>query len=231
MDQLRSQFQKKFPSPYSINYGRVIKKTEHDKLLQFIKQNPNSKVSPYLLGNASTLNYAQANELNNLIDTSLQNTFEGKSVKHLLAQLEKAPNAAAGAPFHDFILKDTNGMAVDSRTYRGKYMLVVFWASWCGPCRAEHPELNALYSKYKDKGLQMIGVSIDKDVAKWKEAIVQDRLHWTNQVIEPSVYEGDLIQFYQIEGIPTSLLVDKEGKIVAFDLSPKQIESLVRKNK
>jgi thiol-disulfide isomerase/thioredoxin len=140
-------------------------------------------------------------------------------------------NHVKGAPFHDFILKDSNGVDVDSRTFRGKYALIVFWASWCGPCRAEHPKLNALYDKYKDHGLQIIGVSIDQDVSKWKEAIRKDELHWTTQVIEPAARAGELAQFYEINAIPTSLLIDKEGKIVQFDIGLNEVKSILRYNR
>jgi len=77
----------------------------------------------------------------------------------------------------------------------------------------------------------VVGVSIDQDISKWKEAIVKDGLNWTEQVVEPAVYSGDLIQFYEIKGIPTSVLIDKEGKIVQFDISVNQVKYLMRNNR
>jgi thiol-disulfide isomerase/thioredoxin len=142
----------------------------------------------------------------------------------------KPHKSEIGTSFHDFTLKDSNGVDVDSRSFRGKYTLIVFWASWCGPCRAENPALNALYARNRDS-LQLIGISIDNDTTKWKEAIVKDGLHWTQQVIDPSAYRSELIQFYQINGIPTRFLIDKEGKIIGVDLTPREIESELRNKK
>jgi hypothetical protein len=146
------------------------------KLSAFIKQYPKSKLSSYLVGNAQSLSFTQIRELNNLFDTALQNTYEVKNVKRLLKRLDRSANWAVGAPFHDAVLKDSGDREEDTRQFRGKYTLVVFWASWCGPCRAEHPDLNALYARYKARGFEMVGISLDEDRGKWIGAIEKDKL-------------------------------------------------------
>ena len=228
-DKLKSDFE---------NWLEVLKKSKisdeekrefyYQKLSTFIKKHPNNKVSTYLLGKASTLFYSQVNELNKMIDTSLTNSFEAKSVKNLLNQLDKSKNSAIGIPFHDFVLKDSSGREVDTKYFRGKYTLVVCWASWCKPCRVEHPELNRVYESYKDKGLEMVGVSFDKDKKSWTRAVLRDQLHWT-QVIDPNSFEGEMAKYYGIEAIPANFLLDKEGKIIGVGLTPKEIEEIVGK--
>jgi len=112
--------------------------------------------------------------------------------------------------------------------FRGKYMLVVLWASWCGPCRAEHPRLNAIYQKYKETNFKMIGVSLDKDKSKWMQAMIKDSLQWT-QLIDIKAFEGQLAEYYHIETIPTNFLVDQDGKILAVKLTTEELEDELKK--
>jgi thiol-disulfide isomerase/thioredoxin len=198
----------------------------YDKLYQFIRKHPKSKVSPYLLGKASPFFYSQVKELSTLIDPSLDKSFEQKSVDALLNQLDKSKNKVTGADFHDFIFHDSSGHEINTNQLRGKYTLIVCWASWCKPCRAEHPELNALYEKYKDKGLMMIGISIDKEKEKWTQALVKDKLQWT-QIIDTNASDGEFARYYDIEAIPMNFLLDENGKILGVGLSSKEIEELI----
>jgi len=200
----------------------------YQKLSGFIKKYPKNKVSIYLLSKASTLSYLQVKELNTLTDTSLNKTFEAKSVKSLLNQLEKSKNSFIGVVFQNFILRDSSGNEVDTKQFKGKYTLIVCWASWCKSCRTEHPDLNVLYKKYKDKGLEMVGVSFDKDTQKWKQAIAKDQLHWM-QTIDPRGFEGEIARFYDIDAIPGNFLLDKEGKIIGGGLTPEEIEAIIEK--
>lgn|GEM_PF-1218820 len=200
----------------------------YQKLSDFIRKYPKNKVSSYLLGKASTLSYLQVKELNYLIDSSLKTSFEAKSVKNLLNQLEKSKNSAIGVAFQNFILRDSSGNEVDTKQFKGKYTLIVCWASWCKSCRTEHPDLNVLYRKYKDKGFEMIGVSFDKDKQKWKQAIAKDLLQWT-QTIDPKAFEGEMAKYYDIEAIPANFLLDKEGKIIGGGLTPAEIEAMIVK--
>jgi peroxiredoxin len=197
-----------------------------DKLSKIVQENPKSKVSPYLVSMANHLYYNQVMELASLYDSSFNNSYEGKNVQRLLKRLDVSKNYAIGVDFKDFIMKNSSNKAVDTRQLRQKYTVIIFWASWCGPCRAEHPEINALYEKYRQKGLALIGVSVDTDKAKWITAIKKDKLHWP-QLSDLKGNDSEITNYYGLGtgiGIPFNLLVDKEGKIIEKDLEVKQLQ-------
>ena len=108
----------------------------------------------------------------------------------------------------------------------GKITIIDFWASWCGPCRQENPNVVALYNEYHSKGLNIIGVSLDTNAAKWKEAIAKDKLAWT-QISNLKGWEDPIAKQYQIEGIPATLLLDEKGMIIGKDLRGEQLEARV----
>jgi thiol-disulfide isomerase/thioredoxin len=201
----------------------------YEKLYDFIRKHPKNKVSPYLLGKASMLRYSQVSALNDLIDSSLYRTFEGKGVAKLLNSLDKTKNKSIGTAFLDVPLNDTSRTMVSTKDFRGKIILVDFWASWCKPCREANPGLKALYSNLKDKNFEIIGISWDMDWAKWKQAIIKDGLPWKQVVDEKGKY-GDLGSYYDLESIPYNILIDKEGKILGVNLSSKEIEEIVSKD-
>ena len=229
MNQLKMDFES---SLEKINKSKISdeekREAYYQHLFAFIKKHPKSKVSPYLLGKASSLFYSQVKQLNVFIDTSLNKTFEAKSVTRLLNQLDKSKNSAIGVAFNDVVLKDSSGHDVDTKQFRDKCTLIVFWASWCEPCRIEHPDLNNLYTKYKDKGFEMVGISLDKDKEKWKQAIIKDQLGWT-QIIDPNAFEGEIARYYGIEAIPDNFLLDKAGKIIGVSLTAKELEAAIEK--
>ncbi|MVM41703.1 redoxin domain-containing protein [Spirosoma sp. HMF3257] len=105
----------------------------------------------------------------------------------------------------------------------GKYTLVDFWASWCGPCRQESPTLVRLYTKYKGKGFAIVSVSIDTDKTRWENAIKKDGYTWEN-VSELDGYSGSTAALYTVTAIPNSFLLDKDGKIIAKNLRGKNLE-------
>ncbi len=127
------------------------------------------------------------------------------------------------------ILKDTSGKDIDTKDFSNKFVLIDFWASWCRPCRASNPELKILYDKYKEKGFGILGVSLDEDKKAWKKAIIQDGLRWT-QLNDEKSFEGDLPKYYGIGVVPQKILIDNQGKIIGFNLSTTEIESILRTN-
>jgi thiol-disulfide isomerase/thioredoxin len=107
---------------------------------------------------------------------------------------------------------------------KGKVVLLDFWASWCGPCRAENPNVVKLYNKYSTKGFSVFSVSLDNDVQAWKRAIKSDGLVWPYHVSDLKQWESPLVQLYKFEGIPFTVLLDKKGNIVAKNLRGKALE-------
>ena len=117
----------------------------------------------------------------------------------------------------NFTQNDVNGKSVSLASLRGKYVLVDFWASWCGPCRAENPNVVKTYSKFKDKNFTVLGVSLDQDKAKWVEAIKKDGLTWT-QLSDLKYWNNEVAVKFGIQSIPASFLVDPNGVVIGRDL-------------
>ena len=185
---------------------------------QFVKDNPASFVSMYLLstmvGDYKNQELAQA--FKGLTD-DYKKTFYGKMVA---GKIEAGAATALGKIAPDFTKPDVNGKPVSLSSLRGKYVLVDFWGSWCGPCRRSHPHLKEAYARYKSKGFEILGIacerkSPDDAIAAWKQAMEEDRIDWMQVINDVGIKEQDVTQLYGIEGFPTKLLLDKDGKIIA----------------
>lgn len=127
----------------------------------------------------------------------------------------------------DIALPSVSGDTIHLSSLKGKVVLLDFWASWCGPCRSSNKELTKLYPKYKSKGFEILGVSLDDDNSKWKMAIAKDKITWL-QVNEPGGWEAKTAMMWNISAIPTSFLIDKEGKLLAMDLTGKELEKALK---
>ena len=130
---------------------------------------------------------------------------------------------AIGKEAPDFTQNDTSGHAVTLSSFRGKYVLVDFWASWCGPCRKENPNVVAAYQKYHSKGFEILGVSLDQEAANWKKAIRSDNLGWIH-VSDLKYWENAVAVLYGVQGVPQNYLVDPQGKIIASSLRGADLE-------
>lgn len=125
--------------------------------------------------------------------------------------------AAVGKEAPEFALPDIKGKMVRLSSFKGKYVLLDFWASWCGPCRQESPNVVRAYNKYKGKNFDILSVSLDNDKAAWLKAIDKDGLTWTH-VSDLNAWESTVVRLYQVEGIPATFLLDPNGGVVARDL-------------
>jgi peroxiredoxin len=123
----------------------------------------------------------------------------------------------------DISLPDPEGNTKTLSSLRGKYVLLDFWAGWCGPCRFENPNVVRLYQKYKDKGFDVYSVSLDSDKKKWLSAIEADGMEWTH-VSDLKKWESAVIPLYHIDAIPMAFLLDKDGIIVAKDLRGEELQ-------
>ena len=141
-------------------------------------------------------------------------------------QSQKSGNLAVGALASDFSLTTPDGKTLALSSFKGKVVLVDFWASWCGPCRRENPNVVAMYKKYHPKGFEILSVSLDDNRDKWLKAIEADHLTW-NHVSDLKGWESTAAKLYGVTSIPFALLLDKEGKIVAKDLRGKELDAKI----
>lgn len=173
------------------------------------------------------------------LDSKLQATKIGKTIKTKLDGANKpaapAMPAAPAAPTSkwinksapDFSAKTPDGKVFSLKQALGKLTLIDFWASWCGPCRKENPNLVALYSEYHSKGLNIIGVSLDGNLDKWKQAISKDKITWF-QVSNLLEWNEPIAKRYEVDQIPTTFLLDSNGKIIATDIFGSELREKVK---
>ena len=128
----------------------------------------------------------------------------------------------------EFTLPDTSGKSVSLASFRGKYLLVDFWASWCGPCRNENPNVVKAYNQYRDKNFAILGVSLDQNKDAWKKAIRDDKLEWT-QVSDLKFWNSEPAALYNVTGIPYNFLIDPNGNIIAEDLRGPDLYTMLDK--
>ncbi|QQL48751.1 TlpA disulfide reductase family protein [Mucilaginibacter ginkgonis] len=197
---------------------QALQKEQEGILSSFIKSHPKSYISLLALTSLGgpSADPGVLEPLYNSLDPELRNTESGKQ---LHSAITGAKATAIGVTAPDFTQNDVDGKPVKLSSFRGKYVLIDFWASWCGPCRQENPNVVKAYNQYKTKNFTILGVSLDRPGARdaWVNAIKSDGLAWT-QVSDLKFWDNEAAALYKVQSIPQNFLLDPQGKIIAKNL-------------
>ncbi len=216
--------------------GRIPKKSadanaQRRKAIEgFVAKHTDSFVSIYALQNISTempfaIEADQIESLFKLLTPRIRNSVSGRE---LAKDIERSRATAIGSIAPDFAQKDTLGYDVKLSAFRGKYVLVDFWASWCKPCRVENPMLVKTFNSFKSRNFTIVGVSLDNNRKSWIKAINKDKLAWSH-VSDLKFWRNEVAQLYGVKTVPQNYLIDPTGKIIARNIRIDQLASELSK--
>jgi len=214
-------------------YSNIQKEME-DYMTKYPDQNPETYISLLLIQsqfNSPKFNLAEVKKTFNKLEASLKATKIGKDIEVKLKTIEnnnkiKPEAALIGKMAPDFSAKTPQGTLVSLRQSLGKITIIDFWASWCGPCRKENPNVVALYNELHEKGLNIVGVSLDENLSQWNEAIAKDKITWT-QVSNLKKWQDPIAKLYNVEQVPTTFILDASGIVIAKDLRGEELRAKI----
>lgn len=200
---------------------------------EFFNTNQNS---PALLPLLSLFDPTQQFDVYEMLVDHIVKGFDGAPTVNMVkanylnfkAKHDELAFLSPGKEALDFMQPKLDGKPLRLSDLRGKVVLLDFWASWCGPCRRENPNVVKIYEKYKDKGFTVMSISLDKDKNAWQEAIKRDNLSWPNHASDLKAWSNEAAQLYKVTGIPFTVLIDKEGKIIKTNVRGEELEQALK---
>jgi peroxiredoxin len=205
----------------------VLDIEQKNLVIDYTKSHPASLLSAFEIYSNFLYNFrlGQLDSVYQQLDPATRASYFGRQIQNTI---EKTKLTSIGSAAPDFSNKDANGKSISLSSFKGNYVLVDFWASWCGPCRRENPAVVKAYQRFHNKGFNIFGVSLDDTKADWLAAIKKDGLSWI-QVSELKGWDAGVVSLYGIKAIPMNFLLDKNGVIVARGLRGEELDVTLQK--